>query len=613
MSGLDQGAQDLLLQYAESNVSFTEKGGKGFYDPSKKSDRKRMGIEGNYATQQEETTRTEANREEQMYKRQADNYAQMEKNLQNVNKLLGEFEDQLSGIIGAKTNVRGFGQIFNALGRLGIPGMSAIGNFLGDPNPSGSASPGRIAAVNPTVKQDDQSHLSQLKPVLREPLTRLLMDRPGIGIGGAYRSADMQKQMFTTNYFRTDEKTETYYDGSYWSKKPGANMIAPPGLSYHEIGLAADLTFASTEDEQWLKNNASKYGLDEFSRHGEPWHVQSKAYPASRKQYEGQGAAYGTEESTDTKYTIGTTGSTAETGPMGQSGVNMSYKASIVQQMSTAESIAAFAQGRTTTLLYGNSGGNSAGAGGGRGGFVSSNTSGRNNHGTSEAEQKKFYLNMRNKLGANKLSPGTISAYLRNLSVRGRKLTNTEIENFTKLTNRESKYDANAYNPSDDTKDFSFGLLQLNLQGNAKNDVLSKYPNLKGDYSALWDPQYNLEVAAGWLMADGATSFRKNNIYHHWGGSAKHDPLSGKHGYKLPQAQWGDPSDKGYAPINSSNSTTSTSGAMIKATEQNNVFNISPTINVNSTGSVPIDAAKLAKEVTKLIDRELRMNIVRSS
>ena len=94
---------------------------------------------------------------------------------------------------------------------------------------------------------------------------------------------------------------------------------------------------------------------------------------------------------------------------------------------------------------------------------------------------------------------------------------------------------------------------------------------------------------------------------------AKHDPLSGKHGYKLPQAQWGDPSDKGYAPINSSNSTTSTSGAMIKATEQNNVFNISPTINVNSTGSVPIDAAKLAKEVTKLIDRELRMNIVRSS
>ena len=44
MSGLDQGAQDLLLQYAESNVSFGEKGGKGFYDPSKKDDRKRMVI-----------------------------------------------------------------------------------------------------------------------------------------------------------------------------------------------------------------------------------------------------------------------------------------------------------------------------------------------------------------------------------------------------------------------------------------------------------------------------------------------------------------------------------------------------------------------------------------
>lgn len=613
MAGLDEGAQDLLLQYAESNVSFTEKGGKGFYDPSKKADRKRMGIEANYATQEEETTRTEVNREEQMYKRQADNYAQMEKNLQNVNKLLGEFEDRLSAIIGAKTSTRGFGQIFNALGRLGIPGMSSIGNFIGDPNPSGSASPGRIAAVNPTVKKDDENHLAQLKPVLREPLTRLLMDRPGISIGGSYRSADQQKQLFTTNYYRTDEKTDTYYDGSYWKKKPGANMAAPPGLSYHEIGLAADLRFATTADEEWLKNNASKYGLDEFSRHGEPWHVQSKAYPASRKQYEGQGAAYGTEEKADTKYVVGTTGNTAETGPMGQSGSDMSFDAAIVQQMSTAESIAAFAQGRTTTLLYGNSQGNSGGAGGGRGGSVSSNSSGKVNHGNTDAEQKKFYLKMRNKLGEMKISPATIASYLRNISVRGRKLSNSEIDNFTKIAYRESKYDANAYNPSDSTGDFSFGLLQLNLQGSAKDDLFRKYPNLKKDYSPLWDPQYNVEVAAGWLMADGATNFRKNNIYHHWGGSAKHGPLSGQHGYKVPEAQWGDPSDKGYTPKNSTNNISMGSGANVKSTEQNNVFNINPTINLTSTGSVPMDATKLAKEVTKLIEREVKMNLVRSS
>lgn len=613
MAGLDEGAQDLLLQYAESNVSFTEKGGKGFYDPSKKADRKRMGIEANYATQEEETTRTEVNREEQMYKRQADNYAQMEKNLQNVNKLLGEFEDRLSSIIGGKTSVRGFGQLFNILGRLGIPGMTKIGQFIGDPNPSGSASPGRIAAVNPTVKKDDQDHLAKLKPVLREPLTRLLMDRPGINIGGSYRSAEQQKQLFTTNYYRTDEKTDTYYDGSYWKKKAGATMAAPPGLSYHEIGLAADLTFATTADREWLKNNASKYGLDEFSRHGEPWHVQSTAYPASRKQYEGQGATYGTNNQSDTKYVVETTGNTAETGPMGQSGSNMSYEAAIIQQMSTAESIAAFAQGRTTTLLYGNSQGNSGGAGGGRGGSVSSNSSGKVSHGTTEAEQKKFYLKMRNKLGEMKISPETIASYLKNVSVRGRKLSDDEVSNFVKLTNRESKYDAHAYNPSDDTKDFSFGLLQLNLQGDAKNDLFRKYPNLKNDYSPLWDPQYNLEVAAGWLMADGDTNFRKNNIYHHWAGSVKNGPLSNAHGYKVPSSQWGDPSDKGYTPKNSTNKISTGAGATVKSTEQNNTFNINPTINLTSTGSVPMDAAKLAKEVTKLIDRELKMNIVRSS
>jgi len=638
MAGLDEGAQDLLLQYAESNVSFAEKGGKGFYDPSKKADRKRMGIEANYATQEEETTRTEVNREEQMYKRQADNYAQMEKNLQNVNKLLGEFEDRLSSIIGGKTSVRGFGQLFNILGRLGIPGMTKIGQFIGDPNPSGSASPGRIAAVNPTVKKDDQDHLAQLKPVLREPLTRLLMDRPGISISGSYRSPEKQKQMFLERYYKTDEKTETFYNGSYWKKKPGVPMAAPPGLSYHEIGLAADLGFASTEDQQWLKNNASKYNLDEFSRHGEPWHVQSKAYPASRRHYEGQGATYGTETTADVKYVVGTTGDTAETGPMGQSGSNMNFEASIVQQMSTAESIASFAQGRTTTLLYGNSQGNSGGSGGGRGGSVSSDSSGRVSHGTTEAEQKKFYLKMRNKKGDRKISPETIASYLRNVSVRGRKLSNDEIANFTKLTNRESRYDAHAYNPSDDSKDFSFGLLQLNLQGDAKNDLFRKYPNLKNDYSPLWDPQYNLEVAAGWLMADGETNFRKNNIYHHWAGSVKHGPLSNAHGYKVPSSQWGDPSDKGYTPKNSTNDTveyhldkvmahdgyvnysptrrisaSTSSPEITTGSTNNNVFNINPTINLTSTGSVPIDAAKLAKEVTKLIDREVKMNLVRSS
>jgi hypothetical protein len=617
MSGLDQGAQDLLLQYAESNVSFAEKGGKGFYDPSKKDDRKRMGIEGNYATQAEETTRTDVNREEQMYKRQADNYSQMEKNLQNVNKLLGEFEDQLSSIIGGKTSIRGFGQLFSILGKFGIPGMDKLAGIAGDPAPSGSASPGRIAESNPTVKKRDQNFLSQLKPVLREPLTRLLMDRPGISIGGAYRSPEEQKRMFLSRYYKTDEKTETFYDGSYWKKKAGVAAAAPPGLSYHEIGLAADLTFASTEDEQWLKNNASKYGLDEFSRLGEVWHVQSKAYPASRRNYEEGGASYGTEEDTNTKYVIGTTGSTAETGPMGQSGSQMSTQAAIVQQMSTAESIAAFAEGRVTTLLYGNSAGNSAGFGGGRNNFTqTANDSGSGgsgetgsgppkNKGPISQEHRDYYSKLQRKMGKNIISKGVVKDMLRGLSVRGKKLSEDELTKFMGFVGRETAgtWDANSLNPSAKSKDLSFGLLQVNMDGENGvdwTDAVKLYPELKHDFSSLWDPKKNLEVAAAWKMTDGMTARRKYNIAYHW-----EDYRAG--------LKEGDPSDKGYTPTKQTGSSAPSSTKITTGSTNNNVFNINPTINVNSTGSVPMDAAKLAKEVTKLIDRELRINMVRSS
>lgn len=643
MAGLDEGAQDVLLQYAESNVGFRERGGKGFYDPSSKKDRERMGIEGNYATQAEETERVKVDREEQMYKRQADNYAQMEKNIQLVNRALKAFEDQLSGVIGAKTSVRGFGGLARmGLGLVGgIAGAfmggpmgamagfqigSSVGGFLGDPSTaSGTASPGMIAKENPTTKKSNMKHLAQLKPVLREPLARLMADRPGISIQGGYRSPDTQKQMFLSRYEKTEEKTDTYWDGSYWKKKPGVPMAAPPGLSYHEIGLAADLNFATDADRQWLQQNASKYGLDEFSRHGEPWHVQSKAYPASRKQYEEGGASFGTNTDAATKYEVGTTGITTETGPMGQSGASMSYEAAIQQQMSMSDSIAGFANRRATTLLYGNSAGNSAGAGGGRSGGGAaagadvSGQGGQTGHGKTQAEQKKHYLKLRNKMGTNTLSASTVSDYLRGVSVRGRKLTQEEVANFTKIVGRESRYDAHAYNSTDSTGDFSFGLLQLNLQGSNKNDALRLFPELKGNFGALWDPKKNIEVAAGWLMADGLGSHRLNNIYHHWAGDVD-DPLSGKGGYKHWQkggkfyTEEGDPFDSGYKPSRQKSSPSAGSGATkVSAVETTNVFNVNPTINITSTGSAPVDASRIAKEVSKLLEREVRMTAVRNS
>jgi hypothetical protein len=105
-SGLTEDQIDPLLQYAQQNVAYKEKGGKGFYDPSQKSQRKFMGVEDNFASQAEETDRVKANREENFYKRQNDNFAQMEKNVQAVNKALQAFEEKLSGVIGARVSTK---------------------------------------------------------------------------------------------------------------------------------------------------------------------------------------------------------------------------------------------------------------------------------------------------------------------------------------------------------------------------------------------------------------------------------------------------------------------------------------------------------------------------
>ncbi|NDB56977.1 hypothetical protein EB001_00765 [bacterium] len=596
MAGLDEGAQDLLLQYAESNVSFTEKGGKGFYDPSKKSDRERMGIEGNYATQQEETTRTTVNREEQMYKRQADNYAQMEKNLQAVNKALGAFEDKLSGITGARTSTRGFGQLLSpALGILGAIGGfalgggpvgamagysvgSGIGNAIGDATGGGAANPGRIAAENPTKKTSNTAGLSQLKPVLREPLAKLMADRPGISIGQGYRSPEQQKKMFLERYYRTDEKTDTYYDGSYWLKKPGVAMAAPPGLSYHEIGLAADLVFATPEDSAYLKANASKYGLDEFSRHGEPWHVQSTAYPASRRNYEEEGATYGTETEPEYKYVPDTTGVITETGPMGQTGSGMDYNAVIKQQLTMSESMASFASQGTGSVLPG-------------------------------TVKKLSKDKDRGTAGKTKVetAPGSYDPTELARMLDRRKFKKEDIWKMLAISWRESRWNPNAYVKDND--DDSYGLFQINMLG----DMGPKRAKDFGinDYKELLNPITNTK-AARILYGGGNLS--------HW--SVNGNPLgdipestikaskeiAGSLGFPT-----GDPSDKGYTPTKKINQSSSSPTTIKTGETTNNTFNINPTINVTSTGSVSMDAARLAKEVTKLIDRELKMNMVRNS
>jgi hypothetical protein len=598
MAGFDENMQTMVLQYAQSNLNYKDKGGKGMYDPSKKADRERMGIENNYATQVEETERVEGKREENFYKRQADNFAQMEKNMQKVTKLFGELEDSLSQIIGAKTNVRGFGKIFNTLGNLGIPFMNSIGNFIGDPAGAGSET-SRIASTKPTSSPAYSAMLGKLKPQLRDPLERMLQDAGGrVGVGQTFRSADDQKKMFLERYYKTDKKTGTFWNGSYWEKKPGVAAATPPGMSMHEIGLAADLT----GDLEWVKQNAAKYGLESFDFMGEPWHVQLKSLPRSRSQYEGAGAPLGTDRGGDTAYSPSTTGSIKEVGPMGQtsiSGADLSsigYRAMALGDMSMGQAMAAFANSR---IVYGENGNTSVGSAGGSGATMAAQGAagvvGNNVKATDEAGIRSYYGNLYKKLRRNNIGKEGVRNLLSGITVRGRKLTPAEISGFVNIAGRESGYNSNAYNPTESTNDISFGLFQVNMDPSPSvggTDALKKFPWLKGNYDKLWDPKTNVEVAAAWKMADG---INRGNIFHHWGGTPE-NPMAGNAGYKADPVY---PTSPG--PLSRSGGGNT------------NVVTISPVIHINTTGSTSMDINQMAKEVTRMLEREVNLTMMRAN
>jgi hypothetical protein len=361
MAGIADDQQDLVLQMAQQNVAFKKKGGKGDYDQSNKEHRKLMGVEGNYANQAEETTRVQANREENFYKRQNDNFATFEKMTQAATKALQAFEEKLSGIAGAGISSKKhrdiFGSAFNigkkvagvgmmVAGAMGaVPtggatlaltaGGAALAGSGGDPVDSvvrrrgrgrgvwgartntelgGDATtdgqapvstPAAPAAPSPPeakLSANNKSKLAQLDPKLREPLKQMLLANPKLEIGDARRSAARQDASFRRRYSKAPEGTtkktkdaDRIWNGEVWIYDKHAESgppMAPPGLSMHELGLAADL---SQSENEWIRANASNFGLvtgatQKGMQTDEPFHVQPSSVPFGRSEYEsGQG------------------------------------------------------------------------------------------------------------------------------------------------------------------------------------------------------------------------------------------------------------------------------------------------------------------------------------
>lgn len=671
-AGIGEEMQSQILQYAMGNQTYKEKGGEGMYDPSREKDRRITGIADNYATQSEETERIKTNRDENMYRRQADNYADLEKNTQRLTEAFGKLEDKLSGIIGARagnpifgkggigSKLLGAGMMAGglALSMAPIPGIGQVaglglmgagaGIFSGDPKVTGptGATPGAIAKTKPTSKKSGSSMLGELKPVLRQPLEKLLQDRPGISIGQAYRSPQAQKKMFLERHTKTDQETDTYYDGSYWKLKPGYPMAAPPGLSYHEIGLAADLVFASSADEAWLKLNASTYNLDEFSRHGEPWHVQAKGYPASRRQYEAQGATYGTDNNPATRYKTDTQGSIQESGPYGQQ-TSGGAKAQLSQQLSMASSMAAFSKRRNARTDGSEdriTSGRRAGSGNTSGTGVGA--PGKGGAGTVSA------AGINGGAGSPSAAPGVLAErYGSNMMYR---IT----DNYASGNSTGWR----GYWAPDHPTDGDLMAIAMAETGGGRaepewtRNITNSHGNLMGGFvmnQYNWDrgggkkfamrpdlatPEQQMIVAKkllnpinnrpegankdlGWLQ-DGFETIVNGSVAWESTGGVKtpgilnaQPPVKSDDPTKPPKRTWGyeggDPSNTTRASSVGSPSLTSPIGTMSRVST-NNVFTVAPVFNITSTGSTDIDMQNLAKEISRVLDNEVRLAAMRS-
>ena len=107
--------------------------------------------------------------------------------------------------------------------------------------------------------------------------------RVGLQAGGGWRSTARQREMFLERH-REDPNGSIEWEGKRWSLIPGNAAAAPPGRSYHEIGLAADLE----GDLGWMNAHAGEFQLIHFANvNDEPWHVQPAEIPRGRSEFTG--------------------------------------------------------------------------------------------------------------------------------------------------------------------------------------------------------------------------------------------------------------------------------------------------------------------------------------
>ena len=579
MMGVTGDMQDMVIQYAQQNIQYKKAGGRGMYDPSSKEARKLMGIEDNFATQAEETDRLRVSREEQFYKRQADNFADLERQTQTLTKAMGALEDKLSGMFGAAISTKGVrGIAGSALKVAGMGamfvnpgvglGLMAAGTMLGDPVDGDKPIPyGYGSNKLPISQLSSKSGFSKLHSTFQDRLKKMFADNPAVGFGGGWRDPSYQEKMFRSRYTPTDKETNIFWDGQYWEHTSGA-PAAPPGKSMHEIGLAADLV----GDLDWVQKHAHEYGLKTFAGvNGEPWHVQPAELPNSRSEYEKQSAPWGTAgappASPDTKADVGehsgTVPSAGATGALGTSGI----------QLSIAEKIAA-------TKAY----------------VSSKRTPSKTKGGSGKSSTQGTTVNAS---PGSRLSGEEVAKLLYAAGFRGQDLVMG-----VAISKRESGWNSGAHNPDRSTGDDSYGLFQINMMDKLGESRRPWFGISRNE--DLYDPMINVSAAKK-LYESGKEA--KGDGWYHWGG---YKGMAGNYSTNMAEATeivkntgLGDPMASFSSPgPRSRGGVTSVSG--------NHTFNISPSITINGSASGQ-DLQQMAREVARLIEKEVRMTTLRSN
>ena len=597
--GVDSATQDLVIQYAMANQKYNAKGGKGMYDPSSKSQRQFVGIEDNFATQIEETMKVKTNREEDFYGRQQDNFAKLEKATQSLEQMFGRLEDRLSGIIGkgieTKPGRKLGGGALKAVGpaamlagaamsstgvgaAFGVPLMvigaaaTALGTAMdGDPGPGRN-----LPSMGKTGDPNTSGVTGKMHPTMQQRVDQLITASGGkVGLGTGYRSKAEQETMFRSRYRKTSSPTDANgkknweWDGSYWEHVSGA-QAAPPGRSMHEIGLAADLT----GDMSWVTANAARFGLKHFESMGEPWHVQPAELPNGRTEYEKQGRPWGGEPMSSGSGPSGKMEHASDSYTGGNTTTAGVTTASFAG-MSMADAIAAFRAGGFlgSTGLSGGSGSprRRRGAGGSAGSTSTPTKTG------------------------GQLSGEDVARFAYNAGFRGENLVKA-----VAIAYRESRWNAGSYNPDASTKDLSYGLMQINMIGALGPARLKQFGISKNE--DLYDPAINMKAA---FQMSGGKDF------YAWGPYKGKDPLYSTNPEAARQAvanagfnTEGDPDIRSSARGSGMSVSTLTTGA---------TFNIAPVININGSGNPQADAQVIAREVTMIIEREMRLKNMRNA